>query len=1118
MLNKKFMVLAIFFITLVAVSAVSAAEDVGDVAAIETDTQTNVITNDTSTDEMQGDALEASANDESEDTLDVSEDVEILTGGSNCYVNGSYTGDVEQGTEDQPFKSLKHALYDNEDRSIREDGDIIHIAAGTYANDEEVDLINVGLTIDKNLTLKSWGPGQVIFDAQHICGIFTITADEFNVDGITFANGLSEYGGALNFINGLKNSHIGGTFIDNYGVFGGAINVNGNVEDSIISAWFNNNIAMEYTEGQSDSEYVQGHGGAISVFGNIMNSLIDGDFANNVASMFGGAIFAMNGIISTNVSGNFFRNNSAVMGGAIYAPFMFYSNIKGDFENNTALAGGSIFTNVVNGTTIDSSFANNTADSALASDYPKIINETIEYVLEEQLHIDPQIIQFVREIMEKYKIDPGFGGAVSILGILENSTITGEFTNNTGADAGGAVCVLGLAIKSGISGQYELNRAMFGGSVFLPIVEYSNIAGEFVYNFAVQGGALFAVIANHTDIKGNYMFNGATVPEDYSEEGFLAWGGALCIDGALENSNIDGYFINNTAIELGGAIGGIDILINSNIAGYFINNTAKIGGAIDAPGVYRSTISGYFINNTASVGGAIFTCYLNNTEIAAHFVNNTANRKEELSMEFDEVSLVSQTGDFGDFSGFGGAVCILGIMENTVFTGDFIKNHAIGGGAIFAESLELNMGRHHFEISPMVNNAFNSNFVGNVAYEGAAIFIGATSSQNKFNSNFIDNYAMNDGIIYLNNESAGDLIFNCLFMNNIATNSIIHIENADGTNITNNIFLNPLRAYDIYHNGGSDSKLRVNDNWFGHNATNYKTHPKIKGTAECNTWLFLAAAANPASVSYKGSSNIVFNLFVYNKVAGASTGKFNHRLLEPITLAITSTNGKVNKKAVSLGDVIKFSSNGKKGTVTALIGNAFDTVVISCLPRLSGNNLVMDYLGNNYRIRVYGADGNPIAGQVVKMTVNGVTYSVKSDKNGYAKLLIRLKPKTYTIISKYKGVILKNTIKVKNTLKVKKSFNVVNTAKKLVLKATLKWSNGKAIVGKKVSFKIKGKKFTVKTDKNGLAKIKFAVKIISKYNIKLIYKNNSVILRIGKKYKMPVSYKNETTKSKLIVV
>ncbi|MBR4448041.1 hypothetical protein [Methanobrevibacter sp.] len=1038
MLNKKFMVLAIFFIALVAISAVGAAEDTGDVASIESDTQTNEITKDISTGEMQGDALEASANDESENALAASDDGQVLTGGSNCFVNGSYTGDNEWGTEDNPYKSLKNALYDKEGQSIREDGDIIHIAAGTYSGEA-----NIGLIIDKKLTLQSWGPGQVIFDAQNECGILTIEADEFNVTEITFTNAFNTYfGGALSFTNGLKNSHIGGAFIENSAPIGGAIYVNGDVENSLISAWFCNNTASAFTEGGSDFEYLMGSGGAIFVFGNIKDSFIDGDFTHNVADMFGGAIFAMEGIISTNLTSSDFKINSALLGGAIYAPFMIHDNIKGDYVNNTALAGGAIFTNVVNNTKIDSNFTNNTVDSALASDYPEIINENLGYLSE---YLDPQIVESVQQFMEGYSVNPCLGGAISIVGILENSNIAGEFTNNLGAELGGAVCALGLVNRSDISSQFSLNSAELGGALWLQVVEYSNIAGYFMYNSAVQGGA-------------------------------------ICIGEVLEDSNVSGYFANNTA---------------------------KVGGAINAPCLFYSNVSGYFANNTAGMGGAIFAFSMDNTEILANFVNNVAKSEEELSME--DYGIVDYSGQ----GGFGGALCVIGTMQNVVFTGDFVKNHAIEGGAIFADSVKMESTRSG--PVPMTNNAFNSNFVGNVAYKGAAIFISATSLQNKFNSNFINNYALEDGIIYLNNVSVEDSIFHCLFMNNTATISVIHIENAEGTNITNNIFLNPLRAYDISHNGGSDSKLSVNDNWFGHNATNYKVFPKINGTVECNTWLFLSAAANPTSVSYLGNSNIVFNLFVYNKVTGSSNKKFDSSLLEPVNLTITSTNGKVNKNVVYFGDVVKFSSNGKKGSVTALIGNAFDTVVISCLPRISSNDLEMDYLGNNYKIQVFDEDGNPVVGEIVKINVHTITYPIKTDKNGYATLPIRLMPNTYVITSTYKGATNKNTLKVKNTLKAEKSFKVKMSDTKFVLKATLKWSNGKAIVGKKVSFKVKGKKFTVKTNKNGIAKIKLSVKIVNQKILKLTFKKKNVLLKVGKKYNMKVIYRNETVKSKVIV-
>ena len=180
-----------------------------------------------------------------------------------------------------------------------------------------------------------------------------------------------------------------------------------------------------------------------------------------------------------------------------------------------------------------------------------------------------------------------------------------------------------------------------------------------------------------------------------------------------------------------------------------------------------------------------------------------------------------------------------------------------------------------------------------------------------------------------------------------------------------------------------------------------------------------------------------------------------------------------------------------------------NSVEIKCVPRISADDLVMDYLGANYRIQVFDEDGNPAVGETVKITVNGITYVEKVDKDGYATLPIRLMPKTYAITSTFKGTTVTKTLKVKNTLKAKKSFTVKKTAKKLVLKATLKWSNGKAIAGKKVSFKFKGKIFTVKTNKNKI--------------VKLTFKKKTVKLTVDKTYKMVVRYKNETASSKLVV-
>lgn len=1092
MLDKKWMVLAIFFISLVAVSTVSAAEDAGDVAAIENDTQTDVITNDITTDEMQGDALKASADDESDDVLAVSNDEEILSEGNNWYVDLSYQGSISDGSPPMPFKNIKDA-YDES-----EDGDIIHIAPGVYSGE-----YNIGLTIYKKIYLDQWGWDPVILDAGDYEGpIFIVDVDEIGIMGLTFKN--SWYGegpgGALYFANGLKDSAIVANFINNMATRGGAIFVNGNISNTIIEGYFYNNSAISDIELQ-DEEIRHGIGGAI--FADFIEDCsIVCEFNSNNAVNAGGAISAL--VIDRSNIISSFMFNQAILGAAINAPIIRNSKIRSDFVNNTALVGGAINANIINNTEIESNFINNTADVSLELIDESIIDEVLWYL--EELGLDPAIVEYIWELYETHPIDIGFGGAIAVVGILENSNITGEFVNNEGADAGGAISVLGVVEESLISGDFELNHAGLGGSLFLPVVKDSKIAGGFSSNYAVQGGAIFAVFVNHTDITGDFIGNCALNNKDQIGADLLAWGGAICIDGVLENSNINGTFLENMATELGGAIGGVDFVINSNITGYFIKNSAKLGGALDIPYLQYSTIDGYFVNNTAAIGGAIIACYANTSQINAHFINNTV-----VNYQMGDEVIPDMIG-YNDHAlpvGLGGAICIVGAAENSMFTGDYVLNSALAGGAIFVYGIEIPKLKM---VLPFNNNAIYSHFVYNGAYEGGAILINATSIENDINSNFISNNAMDEGIVSFYRESINDTISYCLFMNNQAK-SIIYVESAYGTNITRNILLNAVRTYDIYHSSGS--KLNANENWFGHNATNYKEFPLINGTAECSTWLFLNATANPNPVQYLGSSDVVFDLFRYN-VAG-SIGKYNASILEPVGLGITSTNGNVDKNISTFGDVIKFSSNGKKGIITASLANAQYSVEIKCVSRISSSDLEMDYLGANYRIQVFDEDGNPAVGETVKITVNGITYVEKTDKDGYATLPIRLKPKTYAITSTFKGTTVTKTLKVKNTLKAKKSFTVKKTAKKLVLKATLKWSNGKAIVGKKVSFKFKGKIFTVKTNKKGIAKITLSVKVVNNKLVKLTFKKKTVKLTVDKTYKMVVRYKNETASSKLVV-
>ncbi len=155
---------------------------------------------------------------------------------------------------------------------------------------------------------------------------------------------------------------------------------------------------------------------------------------------------------------------------------------------------------------------------------------------------------------------------------------------------------------------------------------------------------------------------------------------------------------------------------------------------------------------------------------------------------------------------------------------------------------------------------------------------------------------------------------------------------------------------------------------------------------------------------------------------------------------------------------------------------------------MENKNLVKYYRGSEvYKVRAYGNNGKPVgAGQTVTFKVSGKTYKHKTDKNGYASLKINLNPKTYTITATYNKFKVSNKITVKPVLTAK---NVsIKKGKKIVFSAKLVNTKGKALKGKKITFKLKGKKYTAKTNAKGVATLskKIALKV-GTYKIQSLY-------------------------------
>ena len=149
--------------------------------------------------------------------------------------------------------------------------------------------------------------------------------------------------------------------------------------------------------------------------------------------------------------------------------------------------------------------------------------------------------------------------------------------------------------------------------------------------------------------------------------------------------------------------------------------------------------------------------------------------------------------------------------------------------------------------------------------------------------------------------------------------------------------------------------------------------------------------------------------------------------------------------------------------------NTLTSKVLIVNPISGGKNYSV-YYGNTvkYKVRILDTKGKAVgAGKVVNFKVNGKTIKSKTDKSGYATASVKFGVGKYTIAATYGGVSTSNNIVFKATLSAK---NIVHKkAKTIKFSTKLVDKKGKVLKGKKITFKISGKKYSAKTNKKGVA-------------------------------------------------
>lgn len=205
---------------------------------------------------------------------------------------------------------------------------------------------------------------------------------------------------------------------------------------------------------------------------------------------------------------------------------------------------------------------------------------------------------------------------------------------------------------------------------------------------------------------------------------------------------------------------------------------------------------------------------------------------------------------------------------------------------------------------------------------------------------------------------------------------------------------------------------------------------------------------------------------------------------------VFTLNGEIYNAVTDDKGVASINVNLNVGTygVTIIYGDYIRSQIITVQKTITNNkNLIKYYKGSEtYSVKVWGDNGKAVgAGKVVTMKIGGKTYTVKTNKNGYASLKINLKPKTYTITATYKSYKVSNKVTIKPTVITK---NISKKKSKTVkFNAKVVNTKGKVLKNKKVTFKVKGKKYTVKTNSKGIATLSLKNLKVGKYTVYSTY-------------------------------
>ena len=567
--------------------------------------------------------------------------------------------------------------------------------------------------------------------------------------------------------------------------------------------------------------------------------------------------------------------------------------------------------------------------------------------------------------------------------------------------------------------------------------------------------------------------------------GLSDFGGAICNGNAYNCT-----FTNNTGYNGGVNTSGGGIYNGNAYNCTFIhNNAGYYGGAICNGNAYNCTFTN---DNTAQLGGSIYK----GTAYNCIFLNNSAYEGGAIS----EGNAYNCT--FTEqLAKHGGAIC-----NGNAYNCTFTNNTGFDGGAIrYGNAYNCTFTNNNASDGGAIcnGNAYNCTFTNNTGYTGGALNIG-----NAYNCTFTNNTARNDGGA-LNIGNA----YNCTFTNNTAGNygGALNIGNAYNCTFTNNTAGN--------YGGALNSSNATNCIFNNNNATigqaMYQGNAILcifNGNTNNDTNI-IPSTINVLNYTstYQSGERLKFNLTADNiEFDGFNTTIkiYKDNVLYTTVYGLTGEGWIVDLNPNTYTAVLSLTSypDEKPSNVTIIVLKRASKIISS--PVITTYNI-----GKNLVITLKDGNGKPISGTVLTVKL-GSSKKYTTNANGQVKINVgTLTPKTYTAKITYAGSDFYNgtTGSAKVTVKkAKPKITAKSTSFKLKLKTkkyTVTFKNNKyqALKNTKVTLKVNGKTYSVKTNSKGQGVFKITnLKKKGSYTAVITVPTNKYYNKVSKKVKITV--------------